>query len=106
MKEMTDATWDVSGPVVLVEACSKWCGPCRKMAPLVEELDVEMGGRVEFRRADGDVCANSLTDIGIKSVPTFALFVDGEEQARWIGAMEKRKLKSAIEGVLSAMRIP
>lgn len=97
MREMTDGTWDLGDGVVLVDCAAKWCGPCRKMEPVLESLEEEWCGRLEVVRADVDSCLASLTAMGVRSVPTFVLFSGGKEVGRWAGAMTKEKLRFVVE---------
>ena len=97
MRALTDGTWDVGGAVVLVDCAAKWCGPCKKMEPVLEALAVEWEGRVEVARADADDALESLKGMGVRSVPTFVLFSFGVEVGRWAGAMTKEKLRYVVE---------
>lgn len=100
MKELTDETWDVGGEALLVECVSEWCGPCRKMEPVMAALEAWWAGRVEVAKADLGRCRRSLGALGVRSVPTMVLFVGGAEAGRWVGLMKEGQLRFAVEAKL------
>lgn len=102
MRELTNETWDLNGKATVLVVSAKWCGPCRKMVPVIEELEFSMGQRVEWLKADADKCSLELKKMGIMSVPTVVLFINGREVGRWIGFTEKSKLKTRLEEKLKS----
>jgi thioredoxin 1 len=100
MIELTDETFDdvVAGSdlPVLVDFTAAWCPPCRAMAPMLEELAVELAD--EMVVASLDVDRNPATTIryGVMSMPTLVLFKGGEEQRRMVGARGKGRLLSEL----------
>jgi thioredoxin 1 len=84
-------------PVVIVDCWAAWCGPCRTVEPVVEELAKEMRGRVVFGKLNVD--ENPLTSVKYKvmSIPTLLVFKNGELVDRIIGAIPKDELKQRLE---------
>ncbi len=77
---------------VLVEFYADWCGPCRAVGPVVEELSREVTGRAKVVRLDVDAESELAASHGIRSIPTFIAFKDGREVARESGAIPKAKM--------------
>jgi thioredoxin 1 len=103
-KAVTDATFtsDVlkSDKLVLVDFWAEWCGPCRKVAPVLEEIASELGDKVEVVKLDIDANPSTTTTYQVMSVPTLTLFKDGEPVKSIVGAQPKSVLLRMIEGAL------
>jgi thioredoxin 1 len=82
---------------VLVDFWAAWCGPCRMVAPLVEELADELDGRLRVAKVDVDDNQAIAARYQIASIPTFLLFKDGQVADRMLGAMPKAALASFIQ---------
>ena len=80
---------------VLVDFFATWCGPCKMMAPVLEELSNEMEN-VKFASIDVDDAERIAIQYGISSIPCLILFKNGEEAARNVGAVPKSKLKELL----------
>ena len=82
---------------VLVDYWAEWCGPCKMIAPILEDIAVEYEGRVKVAKLNID--DNSLTPpkFGIRGIPTLMLFKDGEVEATKVGALSKSQLSAFIE---------
>ena len=81
-----------SNKPVFVDMYADWCGPCKMIAPLVEELSKEYGDKVEFISVDVDANAVSTATYGVRSIPTLLVFNRGELMKRHSGAIPKNKI--------------
>jgi thioredoxin 2 len=101
---VTDATFaaEVEGsPLpVLVDAWAPWCGPCRMIAPIVEELAAEMAGRVRFAKLNVDENPLTSSRFRIQSIPSLLVFRDGREVDRLVGAQPKSEITRRLDRVL------
>lgn len=77
-------------PLALVDVWAAWCGPCRTMEPIVEELAHELAGRWGVGKLDADQNYSVLTQFGIQGIPTFLFFRNGKLAGRLVGARPKR----------------
>ena len=84
---------------VLVDFWAPWCGPCRAIAPIVEELAKDFGDKVKFTKCNVDENPTTPTKYGIKSIPTLIFFKNGEVQDKVIGIVAKSKLEEMISQV-------
>jgi thioredoxin 1 len=82
---------------VLVDFWAPWCGPCRMVAPIFEELADEFSGRILFVKVDTDENSDLAYEYGIMSIPTLILFKDGKIADKIIGALPKEDLKSFLD---------
>jgi len=101
--EITDDTFNdiiKENPVVVVDCWAPWCGPCRMIAPVVEELAREFAGKIVFGKLNVDVCPGTSARFGIMSIPTLLVMKDGEEIERLVGFRSKEQLVSQLEGYL------
>ena len=85
---------------VLVDFWAVWCGPCRMVAPIVDELAVEYEGRVKVGKVDVDSEQKIAADYGIRSIPTLLIFKDGELADQIVGAVTQKQLVEKLEAVL------
>ena len=85
---------------VLVDFFASWCGPCKSIAPLIEELSTEYEGRVKVCKLNVDEGQNTASTYGVMSIPTLMLFKEGRVVEQTAGALNKQQLKQKIEANL------
>ncbi|MES2444633.1 MAG: thioredoxin [Pseudomonadota bacterium] len=85
---------------VLVDFYAEWCGPCKQMAPALDELAEEMADQVTIVKIDAEDSPEAPTRYGIRGFPTLLIFKNGEVAAKQMGAMRKSQLKQWIESAL------
>jgi thioredoxin 1 len=98
--KVSDATFEsdvikASGPVV-VDFWAEWCGPCRMIAPALEEIAVSLAQKVKIVKLNVDENPQTAAKYGIMSIPTLMIFKDGQLASRQIGAVPRQKLEQWI----------
>ncbi len=103
-REVTDATLESdvvkSDLPVLVDFWAPWCGPCRMVAPIVDELSDEYLGKVNFFKMNTDENPAVPSKFGIRSIPTLLIFKDGELKGSIVGFRPKSELKKRLDEAL------
>jgi thioredoxin 2 len=101
---VTDATFadevEASPLPVLLDLWATWCGPCRTIAPLLDELAAEMAGRVRFAKLDVDQNPVTAGRFDVRSIPTLLVLKAGLEVDRLVGAMPKAEIARRLERAL------
>lgn len=101
---VTDGTFDrdvlnADGPV-LVDYWAEWCGPCKMIAPILEEIASEYGDRLKVAKLDIDSNTATPQQYSIRGIPTLMIFKDGKVQATKVGALTKSQLKAFVDQVV------
>ena len=101
IKHITDDSFEAdvinaTGPV-LVDFWAEWCGPCKMIAPVLEELSTEYEGRVQITKIDVDSNRGSAEKYGVRGIHTLMLFDNGEAKATKVGALNKSQLAAFLE---------
>ncbi len=103
--KVTDSNFDSevsrSNVPVLVDFWAEWCGPCRLMSPILDELAPLYQGRVKIGKLNVDENQEAPTKFGVMNIPTMILFKDGREAERIVGAMSKTELQRKIDRALA-----
>ena len=103
VREVTDANFGMllaEGKPLVVDFWAPWCGPCKMMLPIVDELAAEYEGRVTVGKLNVDDNPDTCEQFGIMNIPTMLFFKNGELVNRHVGACRKADLQALIDGVL------
>jgi thioredoxin len=100
VEKVSDGTFEsevlkANGPVV-VDFWAEWCGPCRMIAPALEEIAGSLGGKVKILKLNVDENPQTAAKYGIMSIPTLMIFKNGQMASRQVGAAPKQKLEQWI----------
>lgn len=103
--EFTDANFKQevlqSDKVTLIDLWAEWCGPCRMMTPIVDDLSAEYNGRAVIGKLNVDHNPEVPTDYNVRGIPTFLLFKNGELKEKIVGMQTKDALRAKIEALLN-----
>ncbi len=99
--DVTEQTFDeevlTSEKVVVVDFWAEWCGPCKMIAPIVEELAEEYEGKIKFAKIDVDSSPNIASKYGIRGIPNLTIFDKGEIVGQLIGVQPKASIKKRLD---------
>jgi thioredoxin 1 len=105
VKVLTAATFEgevlKSDRPVLVDFWAEWCGPCKMMAPVLDDVAKELEGQVKVAKINVDDHGDIAAKYGVMSIPTFILFKNGVPVERFVGAMPKNAFKAKLQPVLA-----
>ncbi len=83
-------------PALVIDCWAPWCGPCRMMSPVIEELAKDYQGKIKFGKLNTDENQETAIKFGIQSIPTLLIFKDGKLADRKIGALPRRILEAEL----------
>jgi thioredoxin len=86
---------------VFIDFYAEWCSPCRMMEPMIEDLAEEYHGKVLFRKLNTDLAPKVSAGFNVSGIPTFIIFNEGKEAWRSVGAIPKRRLREALDRVIT-----
>lgn len=102
--QVTDSSFEAevlkSSEPVVVDFWAEWCGPCKMIAPALEEISAEMEGKVKITKLNIDENQDMAMKYGVRSIPMLIMFKDGEPMATQVGAAPKGKLSDWIKSAL------
>lgn len=95
-KQISDSSFEAdvekAAGLVLVDFWAEWCGPCRALSPVLEDIAKEMGGKVTIAKMNVDHNPDTPTKFGVRSIPTLVLFKDGKQIETKVGSLPKQAL--------------
>ena len=91
----------VGSNLVLVDVWAPWCGPCKMISPIVDEISSDYQGRLSVGKLDADSNRETITELGVRNIPTILLYKNGEIVDKSTGAVTKQKLVEMIDKHLS-----
>ena len=99
MTEFTESNFQetASSGVTLIDFWAEWCGPCRMITPIIEELSSEYEGKATIGKVNVDDAAGLAQKFGVASIPTLIVLKDGEEVKRFVGVTSKDNLVKALD---------
>lgn len=107
IKELTDSSFAaaIKQGVSLVDFWAPWCGPCRQQGPILDHVAARLSGKAVVAKLNVDEATQTAAMYGIRSIPTLAIFKDGEPVGAFLGVQQESTLVQAVEKVLGGRAI-
>lgn len=86
--------------ITVVDFFANWCGPCKMMAPVLEDVEKKLDGKVKFYKVDVDQCEDLARQFGVMMIPTIIIFEDGQEREKHVGLWQKDDALDEIKSYL------
>jgi len=106
--ELTDATFDEvvnsTDVPVMVDFWAPWCGPCKMIAPLVDEIADEYAGKAKICKVNTDEDREAAVEYAINAIPTLILFKEGQIAKKWVGMVTKKDMTAEIDIVINELQ--
>jgi thioredoxin 1 len=101
--ELNNENYDefVKEGIVLVDIWATWCGPCKMISPIVDEISSDYVDRIKVGKCDADANRDKVMDLGVRNIPTIFFYRKGEIVSQTHGAVTKKKLTDIIDGLLT-----
>lgn len=101
--ELNDSNYSdfLKNKLVLVDVWAEWCGPCKMISPIVDQISVDFQGKLSVGKLDADTNRDIVKELGVRNIPTIILFKDGEVVDKSVGAVTKEKLTEMINEHIS-----
>jgi len=101
--ELNNENYDgfVKDGIVLVDIWATWCGPCKMISPIVDEISSDYVDRIKVGKCDADANRDKVMELGVRNIPTIFFYKDGQIVDQTHGAVTKKKLTDIIDGLLS-----
>ena len=94
-----------SGQPVVIDFWAEWCGPCRMVAPIIEEMAAQYEGKVAIGKCDVDSCDDIVAQYRVRNIPTIVFIKGGEVVDKIVGATSKETIKSKIDALLQSLAL-
>ena len=101
--ELNNENYDefVKEGIVLVDIWATWCGPCKMISPIVDEISSDYVDRIKVGKCDADANRDKVMDLGVRNIPTIFFYKDGQIVDQTHGSVTKKKLTDIIDGLLA-----
>lgn len=102
LTELTDVNYNdfVKEGIAIVDIWAPWCNPCKQISPIIDQLSIDFVNKAKFGKLDADSSPETVTILGIRSIPTILIYKDGEIVDRIVGLTSKQKISDLVNQYL------